>query len=126
MLDWIKKHLTVSIATMVTLVVLILIYGCESKVRSMYDNQRLINRQELQLELDQFISTVQIRMVDLEKQDQLRTLVLENALILVQGQPFNPIGLLTGFSAIYGLTQVGKNVATGVKKVTNNRKVNNG
>ncbi|MBA7652687.1 hypothetical protein ES703_60526 [subsurface metagenome] len=92
----------------------------------MYNNERRINRQELQLELDQFMALVQIRMVDLDKQDELRAVILQNALILVQGQPFNPLGLLTAAASIYGITQAGRNAAAGVKKVREKRKANNG
>ncbi len=124
--EWIKEHKSFLISVLVIISVVIYLYGCESKVRSITDGSRLINRQELQLELDQFVGTVRIRMADLAKQDQLRTLILENALILVQGQPFNPLGLLTGVSAVYGFAQAGRNAAAGVKKVYNKKRVNNG
>ncbi len=123
---WFKEHFTIVIATFIALIALAFVYGCESKVVSMFENDRLINRQELQYEFDRFMGSVELRMLDLDKQDRFRTLVLENALILVQGQPFNPLGILTGFSAIYGMTQAGRNVVSGVKKVTSKRRNNNG
>ena len=72
------------------------------------------------------MALAQVRMVDLDKQDRLRAVILENALILVQGQPFNPVGILTGFAALYGLTKAGSNVTKVVKDTVNKRKVNNG
>lgn len=126
MWQWIKDHWKGLITCLITFGVLIYIYGCESKVRSMYDPTRQINRQELQLELDRFMGLVQVRMVSLDKQDQLRALILENALILVQGQPFNPLGILTGIGAIYGATQAGCNITKTIKTTRNKRKVNNG
>ncbi|GAH62920.1 unnamed protein product, partial [marine sediment metagenome] len=46
--------------------------------------------------------------------------------ILVQGQPFNPLGLITGVAAIYGLTQGSSNITKVVKNKVKKRKVNNG
>jgi hypothetical protein len=126
MLLWIKKHSPVLITALIISFVLLYIYGCEPKTPSLISINKQVNRQELQLELDQLIGLAQLRMVDLDKQDALRTVILQNALILVQGQPFNPLGLLTGIAAIYGVTQGGNNVSKVVKNLRNKRKVNNG
>jgi len=122
MLQWIKTHLTIIITILVCAAFFFYCWGCEPKVRSLISTDRLINRQELQLELDQFITMAQIRMADLDKQEELRGIILQNALILVQGQPYNPVGIITAIAAIYGISQGGHNIKTVIKK----RKVNNG
>ncbi|GAJ24028.1 unnamed protein product, partial [marine sediment metagenome] len=61
-------------------------------------SNRLINRAELQLELDRFMAMAQLRMLDLDKQDAFRSLIIENSLLLVQGTPFNPVGLITAIA----------------------------
>lgn len=126
MLLWIKKHRSIIITVLITLFMLLYIYGCEPKTQSLVRGNVRINRQELQLELDQLIGLAQLRMADLDKQEQLRSVILDNALILVQGAPFNPLGLLTGIAAIYGLTQGGSNITKVIKTVHNKRKANNG
>ncbi|GAH68726.1 unnamed protein product [marine sediment metagenome] len=126
MLEWFKKHTTILVTTLTCIAFMLYCYGCEPKVRSLIDRDQLINRQELQLELDQFIGMAQLRMADLDKQDNLRAIILQNALILVQGQPFNPLGILTAIASVYGITQAGKNVTNVVKTVRNKGKLNNG
>ncbi|MBA7621475.1 hypothetical protein ES703_28837 [subsurface metagenome] len=126
MLDWIKKNLSILITVLVVISFSVFIYSCEPKVPSLIDGVRLINRQELQLELDQFITLAQMRMLDLDRQDELRAVILQNALILVQGNPLNPVGIITGVAAIYGLTQAGGKVTKTVKTAHHKRKVNNG
>lgn len=126
MILWLKKHSSIIITILVTAGLAIYLYGCEPKVASLTERGRLINRQELQLELDQFIGLAQLRMLDLDKQEQLRSVILQNALILVQGQPFNPVGLITAIAAIYGATQGGRNITKVVKTKVTKRKVNNG
>jgi len=125
MYEWIKKHLPLLTTISVTIGVLFFVYACEPKVQSLVYDTKRVNRQELQLELDQMIGLAQLRMVDLDRQEQLRAVILQNALILVQGQPFNPVGLITGIAALYGITTGASNVTKVVKTAKAKRKVNN-
>lgn len=124
--EWIRKKSNIIITVLACIAFLFYCFACESKTGSLIDRTRRVNRQELQLELNQFIGRAQIGMVDLDKQDQIRALILQNALVLVQGQPANPIGILTGIAAIYGITQGGSNITKVVKDKCNKKKANNG
>lgn len=126
MLNWLKKHSALIVSVLVTIGFCVFAYSCESKVESLNGGGVQVSRQELQIELDQFISLAQFRMADLDRQDQFKTLLLQNAMILVQGQPFNPAGMLTGLAAIYGIAQAGSNVGRTVNNIRKKRKVNNG
>ena len=68
----------------------------------------------------------QIRMVDLDRQDKFKAIVLQNALILVQGQPLNPLGLLSAVAAIYGITQGSSNITKVVKTKRKKKRESNG
>ncbi len=126
MVAWFKKHWTLIVTVFVTIGMLVFLFACDAKVRSITDNTRMVNRQELQLELDQIIGVAQIRMADLDKQEELRAIILQNALILVQGNPLNPIGIITAAAAIYGLASGGQNVTKVVKEKRDKRKADNG
>lgn len=123
-MDWIKKHSTLLIGILTCIGFLFYCYACEPKVHSLTDRSRLVNRQELQLELDQFIGMAQLRVADLDKQEQLRAIILQNALVLVQGQPLNPVGIITAIAAVYGAAQGSKNIKQGVKNARAKRKNN--
>lgn len=77
--------------------------GCPPKTESIQDPPKRITRPELQLELDTIMAKAQIAMVDLDRQDELRQVILQNALLIVQGTPLNPVGILTGIAALYGI-----------------------
>lgn len=125
MMQWIKNHSSVLITILVTVGVAIYFGSCEPTVRSLNDSNRFVNRQELQLELDQLISLAELRMLDLEQQERFHQLILQNALVLVQGQPLNPVGIITGIAAIYGAAQGGRNVRRVVKtKIAKGRENN--
>ena len=125
-LQWFKEHATVLITILACAGFGIYCYSCEPKVQSLTPPLRQINRQELQLEFDQIMSLAQLRMLDLDKQEQFRSIILQNALILVQGQPFNPVGIITAIAAIYGIGQAGTTVSKKVKNTIDKRKANNG
>ena len=101
-------------------------YGCEPKTKSLITPNKLVNRLELQLEFDQIVGLSQIRMLDLDQQEQFRAIVLQNALVLVQGNPLNPLGIITAIAGVYGVMQGGTKVSKAVKTGLNKRKVNNG
>ncbi|MBA7678320.1 hypothetical protein ES703_86593 [subsurface metagenome] len=126
MLHWLKHHRSFLVTALISIGVCIYCYGCEAKTPSLVRPDLRVNRQELQLELDQLIGLAQLRMIDLEKQEAFKAVILQNAMILVQGQPFNPLGLLTGIASIYGISQAGCNITKVVKKTSDKRKGNNG
>ena len=76
------------------------LYGCESQVSSMIDPGKKINRQELQLETDYIIGQAKVKLADLDKQDELKKLILDQAAIFGQSGSFNPMGLLNTIVSI--------------------------
>lgn len=126
MWEWIKKNQRGIITALVTMLIGVWLYSCESKVKSLVEPERLINRAELQLELDRFMSMAELRMADLDRQDAFRSLIIENSLVLVQGMPLNPVGIITAIAGIYGITHGASKVVRRVKKGQEKRKANNG
>lgn len=126
MLVWLKHNARLLITVLVTAALCVWLYACESKTKSLVEPTRLVNRAELQFELDQFMSMAQLRMLDLDRQDAFRSLIIENSLLLVQGTPFNPVGIITAIAGIYGLTHGASKVVRTVQKSQAKRKANNG
>lgn len=126
MMTWLKSKSTVIIVVLVTIGFLLYCYGCEPKVTSLWHENKQINRQELQLEFDQLMGIATVRMVELDKQDKIRAIILDNAMILVEGEPFNPLGLITAIAAVYGIKQGGSNITKVVKEARKKKQENNG
>ena len=124
--EWLKKHLTAIILISTSVAFFAYAYGCQPRVRSLVDDGKRVTRQELQLEMDQLVGLAELRLLDLDRQEKLRAVILQNALVLVQGQPFNPVGMITAVAAAYGITQGGYSVGKTVKKAKEKRKVSNG
>lgn len=124
MAKWLREHAAGVFTLLLTGVMVFYIVACESKVRSLNDNQRLVTRQELQFELQHILDLAELRMADLDRQEQLRNLVLQNGLLILQGTPFNPVGLVTAIAAFYGIGQAGCKINKTVKIIRSKR--NNG
>lgn len=127
MLAWLKENKKTVIAYVVTIGVLVYLYACESQVRSLDGSKRLVTRVELQAELNSYLDKVDIRFASLDRQDKLREIILNNAMIVIQGQPFNPAGLITAAMTLYGVTQAAKNTTGAIKnaRAKRNNRANN-
>ena len=126
MIKWLKKHIILIVSALVAVGFLFYGYGCEPKVDSITIEGQQVTRAELQIELDKMLAVASMRMADLDKQEEFRNLILNNALMLARGQPFNPVGLITGVAAIYGIGQAGVNTSKTVQNARNKKKANNG
>ena len=99
-----------SISVLITIAFLLYFFGCESKVRSVTNPERKITRSELQLELDTLVSKCEIGFSQLDKQDEIRNLILQQALIAANATSFNPIGLITSLGTVLGIGATVDNV----------------
>jgi len=84
-------------------------YGCPPTTESLIHPEKKITRPELQIELDSITATAEFRFADLERQEHFRDLVLKNALVIIETGTLNPVGILTGLAALYG-------IGTGIKQ----------
>lgn len=86
-----------------SIIVLIWAYGCESKVRSPLDPKRLVNRAELKLEVENYLALAELKFADLDRQDEFKRIVFENAIGYAQGKPINPIGVIMSIGGFLGI-----------------------
>lgn len=84
-------------------------YGCEAEVESMIKTDKQVNRAELQTEVDYLLSQARNRLADLDRQDEVRLLIFEQAALFAETGTINPMGLLTTAVSIaavsFGLDQ---------------------
>ncbi len=93
------------------------LYGCQSQVQSIIDPTKKVTRAELQVESDYLIGQLKVKMTDLDRQDELKMLLLEQAQIFGQTGTFNPTGLMNMCLSI-GAIAFGLNRNQRCKKLT--------
>lgn len=91
------------LSTLLCTTLLFYAYGCEPKTKSLIDPMRRVTRAELQLELDTLFATSKLRILDLDRKDQIRDFVFQQVLISAQGGGVNPVGVITSLLAILGI-----------------------
>ncbi len=103
-------------------VLLLWLFSCESKVRSIANPLEMVGRDQLQAEVAYFLAKVEIRVKDLDRQDELKRLIIEKAVLFAQGGTINPVGLFVALAGILGTGAAVDNVRKRkeIKTIVNN------
>ena len=101
--SFIEKNYLLIIGQVVAALVCLWVYGCESKVASLNGGPQRVTRTELNHELEQYLALANIKFGQLDKQDEFKRIVFNNAVVLGSGGSVNPIGVITALFALTGL-----------------------
>lgn len=97
MLKYLKFFNDNHMATIAAIVLLIggfYFMGCQSTVDSMIDPNKKVTRNELQTEADFLIAQVRNKLESLDRQDEIRRLISDQASLFATTGSFNPMGLV--------------------------------
>jgi len=96
-------------------------FCCESKIQSVRDPTRYITRDELRVEVQQFMALAEIKYKALDRQDELKAFCFDKLLLWTQTGTFNPVGIIPFLVGIYGLGAATDNVRKRIeiKKLNN-------
>lgn len=93
-----NQGLAVSVVIVVGL--LIWSYGCESRVVSLSNSAVMVTRAELEVEIDTFMNTAEVRLSDLERQDEIKRKLFEFAAVAAESGTVNRSTVLSLISWI--------------------------
>jgi len=103
---FVRHNSGIIIGCILAVLVLLWAYGCHSKVVSITNSPLLVTRAELELEVDHFLKSAEIRFQELDLQDEFKRTFFAMAIDFMQGGKINPlaialaIGNLVGFGAV--------------------------
>lgn len=114
---WIRHNQGLFVALLICGGLMAWSFGCQSKVTSLVDPQKMVTAEELSLELeaeatrlqaelDMLVKMAKLKQVELARQDAIKQKLFEFAAITAGSGGFNPAGLLglaggiLGFGAI--------------------------
>jgi dolichol kinase len=92
-LKYLNENHMAAIAALVLIAGAIYFLGCQSRVPSMIDPKKQITRGELEAESDFLIAQVRLKLEDLDRQDEIKRLISEQASLFATTGSFNPMGL---------------------------------
>jgi len=99
-----------TIAIILIIILLIWSYGCPSKVQSLRSPGQRVTRSEFEIEVTSLLSTAEVRLLDLDRQDNIKRLIFDNLLLTAQSGQFNLVGLVAGVATILGIGATVDNV----------------
>lgn len=108
--SFIRHNSGIVIGGILTCLVLIWTFGCESQVASITNPSMLVTRAELDLEVDHFLQTAEIRYTDLDRQDEFKRTFFAMAINFMQGGQINPIAVALTIGNLLGIGAVIDNV----------------
>lgn len=103
------------IAVFAMCILLLGLYSCESKVRSIEDPRTRVTRSELEAEVDLYLARVKSRIRDLDRQDKIKQLIVNNAVLFAESGTINPYGVM---AALIGILGIGATVDNIRKRIT--------
>lgn len=98
------------IGTILAIAVLVWTYGCESQVTSILYAPDLVNRGQLQIEVDTFVAQAELKFQDLNRQDEVKSTLFNVAIDFMQGGNINPAAVAIVLGNILGLGAIIDNV----------------
>lgn len=90
--------------------VLIWTYGCQSQVTSIVNPTILVNRGELEAEVENYLTIAELKFADLDRQDLVKSTLFNTAIDFMQGGNINPAAVALVIGNILGLSAVIDNV----------------
>lgn len=102
------------IAVFAICVLLLWLYSCDSKVRSISNPDTFVTRSELETEVDYYLARVESRIQDLDRKDKIKQLLINNAILFAEGGTVNPYGVM---AAIIGMLGIGATVDNVRKRI---------
>lgn len=102
LMNFASHNTGVVVGQLICFAVLIWIYGCESQVASIRNPTQKVTRSELLVEVDSFLAVAELRFTDLDRQDEFRRTIFEQAALWAQGGIVNPTGLALLLMGIIG------------------------
>lgn len=99
-LKFLNDNHTTAIAIALLIVAALWLYGCESTTSSLIDPQKKITRVELEAEANLLAARISASRNDLNKKDQLKATLVDQAAIFSTTGTFNPMGLLNSIVSV--------------------------
>lgn len=109
-MTFIKDKLYVIIGFVLCFGFLIYAFGCQPKTKSLLDPTRKVTADELAGEIDLLLSRYDSRVIDIQKQQDVRNYILNQTLTIAQTGQINPLGIASGIAGLLGIGLAGDNV----------------
>jgi hypothetical protein len=102
----ITHNIGLSLMAIVAIAILCSALCCESRTTSILNPDVKITRSQLETELTQIEALANDKALSLDKQDAIKKIIADQAVILAQGGTLNPAGIVTTLLSILGIGSI--------------------
>jgi len=127
-------HNQVLVVSVVICVILVVwSYGCQVTTRNPFAPTTKVTRPELEAEVENYATRISLAYADLQKQEEIRSTILNVGLAYAEGGTVNIVGLISTLSGIAGIgavidnrrkDAVIKSKTNALNSITNNNRSN--
>lgn len=107
---FIRHQQGIVLSTLIASSILMWVYGCPSTVVSIHNPPEQVTRGELEVEVDHFLRSAELRFADLNKQDEFKRTIFAAAMEFMSEGKINPVAIVITLGNILGLGAVVDNV----------------
>jgi len=100
---WLRDNPGIFVAMILIGAILFWTFGCEPTTQSLINPQEKINEAQLNSEIENLVRQTEIRFADLERQQELRQLIFNHAIVFAESGSVNPVGVITALMALFGV-----------------------
>lgn len=108
--EFVKNNTGVTIGLIAAAISLFWIFGFASRVQSIANPSQKVTRPELRIEVETYLALADIRFAQLDKQDELKNMILEHAMLWATTGQVNPLALGIALQGIVGTGAIVDNV----------------
>lgn len=99
----IRHNQSLTFSTLLALIVLVWVYGCQSTAVSILNPPSKVSRAELQIEVDAILERAKLRFADLDRQDKIKSTIFNTAITFAEHGTVNPVAVAITLGNILGL-----------------------
>lgn len=107
---FIRHNSGIVIGIIIIIMILAWCHGCESQVVSITNAPRLVNRAGLELEVDHFLKSAELRFIELDQEDEFKRAIFAAAMEFMSQGKINPLAIAITLGNILGIGAVIDNV----------------
>jgi hypothetical protein len=110
MTQFLKDNLFFLVALVLCCGIPFVFYGCQSTTYSLRDPTIRVSRNQLNTEVETFLTEAEGRYIELDREDELRKLLFETGFTMAQTGTINPLAIITTLGTILGGGAVADNI----------------
>lgn len=103
-MDFLKKNHWLLIASIISIILVTYLYGCQSTTESIIDENKQISKQELIAEIEYLTDIAEAKLSEIQQQNEVKKKLVNTLALISESGDINPLGAINILAGIAGLS----------------------